>query len=362
MQFCISIGLIMGTLIVRDQLRFIQHKRLGFDQSQVLMIHRAGILSKQVAAFRDRLVSHPSIVDAAAAQNLPGQDFDSMGFSLEQPANYLQTSLTYDSIDEHYVDVLQLKISAGRNFSTDLATDASAFLINQAAAKAFGWDNPLGKRLGVGDKLEGPVVGVVEDFHFESLHHEVKPMVFFLHRWEPSYIAVRLRPGDTAEGLKAVQDVWKAFVPNTPLQTSFLDQDYQKLYDAERRVAKIFLAFSVLAVAIACLGLSGLASFMAGQRRKEIGVRKVLGATVIGIVGLLSEGFLKLVLIAFLIAAPLSYFAIERWLQDFAYRVHIGWPVFAAAGGIALIVALLTVSYQALEAALADPVKAIRYE
>jgi putative ABC transport system permease protein len=362
MQFCISIGLIIGTLVVRDQLDFIQKKRLGFDQTQVLMIHRAGILRKQIAVFQDRLVSHPLVVDASAAQNLPGQEFDSMGFSLEQPANYQQTSLTYDSIDEHYVNVLQLKIVEGRNFSTELATDVSAFLINQAAAKAFGWEEPLGKRLGLGDAMPGPVIGVVEDFHFESLHHEVKPIVFFLHRWEPSYLAVRLQPGNPAEGIKAVQNLWKEFVPNTPLQYSFLDQDYQKLYDDERRVARIFFAFSVLAVVIACLGLFGLASFMAEQRTKEIGVRKVLGATVSGIVGLLTKGFVKLVLVAFLIVAPLAYFAMQRWLRNFAYRIDIGWSVFVIAGAIALIVALLTVSYQALKAALANPVETIRYE
>jgi putative ABC transport system permease protein len=362
LQFGISIGLIVGTIVVRDQLDFIQNKRLGFDQGNVLMVHRAGALRNQFAAFRGRLLSHPSVIDASAAQNLPGQEFDSMGFSLEQPANYQQTSLTYGGIDEHYVSVLQLKIVAGRNFSADRASDASAFLINQAAAKAFGWEEPLGKRLGAGEAFQGPVIGVVEDFHFESLRHQVKPIVFFLHRWEPSYIAVRLRPGSTAGGLAAVQSLWKEFVPNTPLQFSFLDQDYRNLYDDERRVGNIFAAFSALAILIACLGLLGLASFMAEQRTKEIGVRKVLGATVLGLVGLLSRSFAKLVLASFIIASPLAYFAMKRWLRDFAYRTDPSWRVFAAAGGIALLIALLTVSYHALKAALADPVKAIRYE
>ncbi len=361
-QFCISIGLITGTLVVHHQLQFMQSQRLGFDKEHVLLIHRAGALGKQHVAFRNRLHAHPMIAGAAAAQNLPGQNFDSTVFTPEQPANYESTSLTYAWVDEQYAEVLKLKIVAGRNFSKAFATDSSAFLINQAAANALGWNEPLGKRLGMGDFYQGPVIGVVEDFHFESFHHEVKPILFMFNRWAPSYFAVRLRPGNVAEGIAEIQKLWKEFVPNTPLQYSFLDQDYQKLYDGEQRVAQIFIAFSVLAIAIACLGLFGLASFMAEQRTKEIGVRKVLGATVSGIVGLLSKDFVKLVLVAFAVATPLAYFAMQRWLQDFAYRIDIGWSVFALAGGIALGIALLTVSYQALKAALANPVEALRYE
>ncbi|MGH7600667.1 MAG: ABC transporter permease, partial [bacterium] len=236
------------------------------------------------------------------------------------------------------------------------------FLINQAAAKALGWNEPLGKRLSMGNFYQGPVVGVVEDFHFESFHHEVKPILFMFNRGWPSYLAVRLRPGNVAAGIAEIQKLWKEFVPNTPLQYSFLDQEYQKLYDGEQRVAQIFITFSVLAILIACLGLFGLASFMAEQRTKEIGVRKVLGATVSGIVGLLSKDFVKLVLVGFIVATPLAYFAMQRWLQDFAYRIEIDWWVFALAGGIAFVIALLTVSYQALKAALANPVEALRYE
>jgi putative ABC transport system permease protein len=361
-QFCISIGLIAGTLVVRNQLQFMQSQRLGFDKEHVLIVHRAGALGKQHVAFRNRLHAHPMIAGAAAAQNLPGQDFDSTVFTPEQPANYQNTSLTYVWVDEQYAEVLKLKIVAGRNFSKEFATDSSAFLINETAAAALGWEEPLGKRLSMGDFYKGSVIGVVEDFHFESFHHEVKPILFMFNRWAPSYLAVRLRPGNVAAGIAEIQKLWKEFVPNSPLQYSFLDQDYQKLYDGEQRVAQIFLAFSVLAIVIACLGLFGLASFMAEQRTKEIGVRKVLGATVSGIVGLLSKDFVKLVLVAFAVATPLAYFAMQRWLQDFAYRVDIGWWIFALAGGIALVIALLTVSFQAIKAAVANPVEALRYE
>jgi len=361
-QFCISIGLIAGTLAVRNQLHYLQNARLGFDREQVFIIHRAGALEKQHAVFRDRLTAEPAIASAAAAQNLPGHLFDSTVFSLEQPANYQNTSLTYVNVDEQYVDVLRLKVVAGRNFSQAFATDSSAFLINQAAAKAFGWEEPLGKQISMGTFYKGPVVGVVEDFHFESLHHEVKPIVFLFNRWRPSYLAVRFRAGNVREGITAVQKLWKEFVPASPLEYSFLDQNYQKLYDNEQRMSQVFTAFSVFSILIACLGLFGLASFVAQQKTKEIGIRKVLGASVAGIVGLMSKDFIKLVLVANLLAWPIAYYAMNRWLQDFAYRIDIGLWVFALAGGVALVIALLTVSTQAIKAALANPVEALRYE
>jgi putative ABC transport system permease protein len=362
-QFCISIGLIAGTLVVRSQLHFIQNKRLGFDKERVVIVHRAGALGNQHAAFRDRLVSHPLIVNATAAQNLPGQEFDSTVFSPEQPANYQHTSLTYAQVDENYADVLKLRIVAGRNFSTAFATDSSAFLINQAAAKALGWRDPLGKRLS-GNAVEGPVIGVVEDFHFESLHHEVKPILFLFNPAiaGPPYLAVRLHPGNVSEGIAAIRGLWKEFAPNTPFEYSFLDQDYQKLYDTEQRVGQVFTAFSVLAILIACLGLFGLASFMAEQRTKEIGVRKVLGASVQNIVLLLSKDFTRLVVVAFVAATPIAWYAMNRWLQDFAYRVQVNPLIFILAGLLALVIAWLTVSCQAIKAALTNPVEALRYE
>lgn len=362
MQFCIAAGLIASTLVVRRQLHYLQNTRLGFDREQVLLIHRASALGNQHAAFRDRLIAQPAIAAAAAAQSLPGHIFDSTLFSLEQPANYQNTSLTYANVDEQYVEVLKLKIVAGRNFSKTFSTDSSAFLINQAAAKAFGWNEPLGKELSMGNFYKGPIIGVVEDFHFESLHHEMKPIVFIFNRWRPSYLAVRLRTGNVREGIAAVQKLWKEFVPASPLEYSFLDQNYQKLYDGEQRMSQVFTAFSVFSILIACLGLFGLTSFVAQQKTKEIGIRKVLGASVAGIVSLMSQGFIKLVLIANLIAWPIAYFAMNRWLQDFAYRINLGVEIFLFSGLLALAIALLTVSFQAIKAALTNPVEALRYE
>jgi len=362
-QFSISIILIAGTLIVRQQLRYVQSKNLGYDKEKVLVIQRASAVGARLATFRTRLAAEPSVVDAAAAQYLPGQIFDSTVFTLEQPANYQSTSVTYDMVDPQFADVLKLKMVAGRNFSPLLATDSSSFVINQSAAKAFGWNNSLGKTIDMGGGfVRGPIIGVVEDFHFESLHHEVKPLILMHSRWRPSNIAVRLHAGRIREGIAAVRTLWSEFVPNAPLSFSFLEEDYQRLYESEQRVEQIFAAFSMLAVVIACLGLFGLASFITEQRTKEIGIRKTLGATAPGIVRLLLKEFGLLIMISFGIAVPFAFLAMNRWLQDFAYRTDISWEVFALAGGITVLVTLLSVSLQSIKASLTNPVEALRYE
>ncbi len=361
-QFGVSISIIFGALVIKDQLNFLQNKQLGFDKDQVLIIHRAGALGDQQETFKQRLLANSQIESVTAAQNLPGQIFDSTIFTPEQPANYENTSLTYTRVDESYVDVLKLKIVEGRNFSAQFASDSSAFLLNQTAAEMLGWQEPLGKQISMGNFAQGPVIGVVEDFHFQSLHNEVKPILFMFNRWRPSYVAVRLQGGQIAEGMAAIKNLWQEFSPDSPLAYSFLDQDFQALYASEERVANVFITFSFLGVFIACLGLFGLISFTAEQRTKEIGVRKVLGASVVNVTTLLSKDFIKLVLIANFAAWPLAWYAMNKWLQNFAYRIDISWPVFALAGGLALVIALFTVSIQAIRAALANPIESLRYE
>jgi len=361
-QFSISIGLIAGTFIVRDQLTFIQSKYLGFDKEQVLVLKRANILGVRQNDFSRQLLQERAVVDVSAAQFLPGQIFDSMGFSLEQPANYEFTSLTYNWVDEHFVDVLKLTIASGRNFSPLLASDSTSFLINESAAKAIGWKEPLGKRISLGSFYSGPVIGVLKDFNFESLHQDMKPMVFLYNRRASSNLAVRLAPEMIEEGISAIRRDWEKAVPDAPFEYSFLDEDFQGLYHNEERLSRVFSVFSSLAVVIACLGLFGLASFIAEQRTKEIGIRKVLGATEMSIVGMLTAEFAGLILAALVISAPLSYFAMEEWLTGFAYRTAVDWRVFVLAGAVALAIALMTVSVQAIKAAMANPVKSLRYE
>lgn len=370
-QFCISISLLIGTLVVRDQIHFAQNKHLGFDKEHVLILQ--GIPRTQqttpkrvfqnLITFRDQFETLPQVATASLNTGVPGRTFDSTRFKPEQPANYEETSITYTMADEKYVQALNIEIVEGRNFSpTEHATDVTAFLVNQSAVKALGWQNALGKKLSIGGRMEGPIIGVVSDFHIGSLKQEIKPLVLPYLRWFPMYLAIRLHPGNVAEAISAVEETWKKLAPNQPFSYTFLDQDYARLYNREQQMSHVFQIFSGLAILIACLGLFGLAAFTTQQRTKEIGIRKILGASVSGIVCLLSKDFLKLVLIANLIAWPIAYYAMNQWLQSFAYRIDLGISTFILSGLIALLIALLTVSYQAIKAARANPVEALRYE
>ena len=370
-QFCISISLLVGTLVVRDQIHFAQNKHLGFDKEHVLILQ--GIPRTQqttpkrvfqnLITFRDQFETLPQVATASLNTGVPGRTFDSTRFKPEQPANYEETSLTYTMADEKYVQALNIEIVEGRNFSpTEHATDVTAFLVNQSAVKALGWQTALGKKLSIGSRMEGPIIGVVSDFHIGSLKQEIKPLVLPYLRWFPMYLAIRLHPGNVAEAISAVEETWKKLAPNQPFSYTFLDQDYARLYNREQQMSHVFQIFSGLAILIACLGLFGLAAFTTQQRTKEIGIRKILGASVSGIVCLLSKDFLKLVLIANLIAWPIAYYAMNQWLQSFAYRINLSIGTFILSGLIALFIALLTVSYQAIKAARANPVDALRYE
>ena len=361
-QFCISIGMLIGVLVIREQLLFVQHKRLGFDRENVLVVHGARGLGRQAHAFRDRLTTLASVVTASVAQSVPGKEFGSVLFRLEQPANYEQTSLAFATVDEHYAEGLGLEVIRGRNFAPEeFPSDSTAFLINRSAASILGWKDPVGKRMVLAGR-EGKVIGVVEDFHYQSLRHRIEPLVLPFLRWGRSYVVVRLHPGNVADAVASVRGLWEKFAPDQPFEYSFLDSDYLRLYENEQRMIRVVQVFSGLAIFIACLGLLGLASFAAAKRKSEIGIRKVLGATVANIVFLLSRDFARHVLIAFVFTSPIAYYGLSRWLQDFAYRTNIEWWMFAVAGGLAMGIALLTVSGQAIRAATTNPVEALRSE
>lgn len=362
MQFAISAGLIIGTLVVKDQLQFLQQKQLGFDQDQVLVIDRATALRNNYEAFLDHLQTLPYVEEVATAQGVPGDEFDSTVFVPEKPSNYELTSLTYSFINADFVETMKIKMVEGRDFSPDMLTDSSACLINEAAAMKLGWDDPIGKTLSYGGYDERRIIGIVEDYSFRSLHHEVEPIVLLMTKWRLSKMAIRLRPGNIDEHLAGIQAAWKDFAPQAPMAYSFLDQDFQQLYQAETRMGQVFGMFAVLAIFIACLGLFGLAAFLTQQRTKEIGIRKILGASTTNLVGLLSRDFLKLVIIALLIASPLAWYLMNVWLEDFAYRIDIQWGVFVLAGILAVGIAFLTVSFQSVKAALTDPVESLRSE
>jgi putative ABC transport system permease protein len=272
--------------------------------------------------------------------------------------------MTAFATDHDFVKTLGLELADGRDFSKDFGAEEEAFILNEAAVKALGWSDPVGREIGVDYfNKRGRVIGVVKDFNYNSLHEKIGPAVIQVM---PSdfftKIAVRVRGENLDRTLAFLKEKWQTLAPNLPFEYHFVDQDMENLYRDDQRLARIFGYFTALALIVACLGLFGLVSLGVAQRTKEIGVRKVLGATVTDVVALLSKDFVKLVLLANLIAWPAAYFAMNKWLQNFAYRIDIGWWMFALAGGLALVIALLTVSTQAIKAALANPVEALRYE
>jgi putative ABC transport system permease protein len=362
-QFAISVALIAGTFIVHKQLGFVLNRSLGFDKEQVLVIKRASALGQQREAFKQKLLQNSNVINAAASTTLPGKLYGRSTYrALGAPAENSHAMHEMD-VDENFLPTLGLTLNSGRNFSREFATDTSAVILNEAAAKLFGWNEPLGQFLTQpGDSLwRANVIGVVKDFHFESLHKQIQPLVI-LYQPNFQYWSIRVRPENLAATVQAVETLWREFAPQQPFEFSFLDQDFDAQYRAEERTGKIFGIFSALAIFIACLGQFGLASFTIQKRTKEIGVRKVLGASAVSIVSLLSKEFVKLVLLATLIASPLAYYIMHRWLQAFAYRIDIGVMTFILSGSVALVIALLTVSLQSLKAALANPVEALRYE
>ncbi len=362
-QFCVSTVLIIGAFVVRSQLQFIKNQQLGFQKEQVLIVKRANGLADNFGVFFQRIRSLATVQSATAGQFMPGKEFDSTIFLPEQPSNYKETSLTYNFVDGQFVKALGLSVTAGHDFRPGITSDSAGCLINETCAKRLGWADPVGKTLTMGGWPEGKVVGVVADFHFQSLHHAVTPIVLKLSPFPMSYAAIKLSPGkDVAAQIGEIQSVWKSLAPTLPFDYSFLDDDFQKQYDAETRLSKVFGLFSGLAIVIACLGLFGLATFVAARRTKEIGIRKVLGASVAGITGLLAKDFLKLVLLAILIASPIAYFFMEKWLANFAYRIALQWWMFAGAGAVAIGIAFLTVGFQSVKAALANPVKSLKSE
>lgn len=361
-QFVISIILMIGTLVVYKQLQFVRSRELGFDKEHVLLLHRAETLGTQVPAFESTLKQYPGIQSVTATYHLPGRDVWQNVYQIEgerKEEGYILANL---NIGFDFIETLGMELVSGRSFSPNHSTDSSAFILNEAAVSKLGWQGPLGKILINPGGFKGAVIGVVKDFHFASLHQEIQPLVMNLSREGVRFVAVRIRGDKTEAALDFVENAWQQYVPGQPMEYSFLDGDFARLYRADQNTGQILGAFSGVSIIIACLGLFGLASFSAEQRIKEIGVRKILGASVGKLVLLLTGEFTQLVLMALLVATVPAYFLMHRWLQNFAYRIDIGWWIFAFAGGLALLIALLTVSTQAIRAALANPVDSLRYE
>ena len=367
LQFAISAFLIVGTLVVMGQLRHMSAQNLGFDKEHLVVLPlNDPILQERYPAMEEALRQSPRVVATAAVNQIPGQLGWTSGFNVPGRADDEGFLIKGLPSDARVADGLGLELVAGRAFGADPPVPDSLnyqFLLNETAVRKIGWtpEEAVGRRVMV-DVRQGDVIGVVKDFHFRSLHEAIEPLAIWYQPDQVYHLAVRLAPGDTRAAMEHVEAVWGRFAAHRPFSYRFLDDVYDRLYRTERQMGQVMSVFAFLAVFVACLGLFGLAAFTAERRRKEIGVRKVLGASVPGLVALLSKDFAWLVVAAFAVAAPVAYLLMSRWLDGFAYRISLGPLVFIVAGVAALAVALVTVGYHAFRAASADPVRALRYE
>ncbi|MGD9346968.1 MAG: ABC transporter permease [Candidatus Aminicenantes bacterium] len=369
LQFVISITLIIGTLIIYNQMEYIQNKSLGFDKENVVLITtESNAVRKNIDFFRNTLRDDPRILAAAASSNVPGSAmFSDTGFKRGDSGEVYD--LIFMRTDYDFLDAYKLSLLHGRQFSREFGTDPQeAILINEAAAREIGYspEEAIGKELNIiksADEYEKKtIIGVVENFHFKSLHRIIEPFVILCDPDSVRIISVRIQPGDVRGTLSFIQQKWTETFPEEEFTYTFLDERIDLLYESESKTRQIFFVFSALSIFVACLGLFGLAAFTAQERTKEMGVRKVLGASEINVFVLLSKEFTKWVFVANLFAWPLAYYMMTMWLQNFAYRIGVGvWP-FLLAAVLAFVIAMITVSYQSLRAALTDPVDSLRYE
>ena len=369
-QFAVTVGLLVATAVVYQQLQYVQARDLGFAGEQVMAVPFGGDeMAYQHAAVKSEVLGRPGVLSASATSGVPGRYGHRLAFApdLAHPDRGVEFHVV--NADPDYLQTLGLTLKAGRDFDPERTSDETgAFILNEQAAAMLGRADVVGTPLHNIEPEQNDIIGVVEDYHFASLREPIGSVLIrgkeAGERPSPDYhqLLVRFEPGAVGDVLAHVRDVWARFGAETPPDVRFLDDAFAEMYATDRRLGQVFAAFALVAVVIACLGLYGLAAFAAERRTKEIGIRKVLGASVASIVGLLSKEFVRLTAVAFVVAAPVAYFAMRRWLEEFAYRIEIGPGVFLLAAGLALLVVLLTVSYHAIRAATADPVKSLRYE
>ena len=369
-QFAVSIILIITTAVVFQQLHYMQQKALGFNRDRIVILNYNNALGPQYEAFRNELLSDAQFKDLARSSRIPsGRLLDNMGAATLSGDSMKPTTtdIKFIAVDESFVPAYGMQLAAGRNFSKEFGTDTASFILNEMAISSLGWKtaaSAVGKDFKYGN-TRGHIIGVVKDFHFESLHQPIVPMIFVLLPPAASYynnLSAKISGSNMPAALAHLEKTWRKFSPEIPFKASFLDERFDALYKSEQKQGQLFTIFACIAILIACLGLLGLSAFSISQRIKEIGIRKVLGASVSSIVQLLSKDFLILVAFASLIAFPVAWYAMHTWLQDFAYRISIPWWIFLAAGSIAALVALATISFQAVKAALSNPVKSLRSE
>ncbi|MPR34780.1 ABC transporter permease [Salmonirosea aquatica] len=368
-QFVISVMLIIGTMIIYRQLNYIQTKTLGYDKEQVLLIDNAYALGTQTEAFRQEMLKKPGVENATVSGFMPtpssrtDNPFYPEGQSIQEKSVGMQSW----RVDYEYVNTLGIKLLKGRAFSREFPSDSSAILINEEAARLLGYQDPIGKRIATlinpdaSSQRVYTIIGVIKNFHYESLRKNIGALNLVLGK-SSGMLALRLTSREAQGTVERAGQLWKQMAPGQPFEYRFMNDDFDATYRAEARVGSIFITFALLSILIGCLGLFGLAAYTAERRTKEIGVRKVLGASVGNIVTMLSLDFLKLVGVAILVASPIAWYGMDAWLSNFAYRIDIQWWMFVLAGALAAGIALLTVSFQSIKAALMNPVKSLRSE
>jgi putative ABC transport system permease protein len=366
-QFSISIGLMICSVMILQQLMFMQNQAPGYHRENVIVVQNDREIQEQWKTFREELTTQTSIADVSFTTGLPGQQMNSMR-DFRLVGEPVGTGINIFRVDENYTTALGIELAEGSGFSTSSTQNEGKILINEAAARLLGLSDPIGKVViknhGSDDEEKLEVIGVVRDFNVESFRNEVKPIVFFYYQpdFTMDYIAVRVQAGNLTEGLGKIEQAWRKFEPENPFIYSFLDKDFERQYLAEQRLSKLFGGFTFLALVIATIGLTGLASFMAEQRTKEIGIRKVLGATPAGIIILFSRDFTRLVLVAVVIAIPVSYYLMKQWLNDFAYRIDMHPAVFLICSFSTMVLMWVTVSLLSLRLAKIDPAKTLKME
>ncbi len=362
-QFVLSMVLIIGTIVVSKQVNFIQTRNLGYDRENLIYVPIEGELVNKYVTWKEEALKMLGIQNISRVSDNPTNS-DSQTNAVDWEGRDANTMVSFEHpiVGYDFVQTMKLKIADGRDFSKGFPTDSNAYIINETAAQKIGYVHSVGRTLTLNGRKD-MVIGVLKDFHFRSLHEQIQPLIMQIgEKGDYGNILIRTQPGKTKEALASLEALCKEFNPQFPFSYSFSNEEYQKLYRNEQIVGKLSNAFAFLAIFISCLGLLGLVMFMAEQRTKEIGIRKVLGATVSSIVQLMSMDFIKLVFIAIVIATPIAWWAMTKWLNDFAYKIIISWWMFALAGALTIVIALITISFQAVKAALANPVKSLKVE
>jgi ABC-type antimicrobial peptide transport system permease subunit len=362
-QFSLSIMLIICTGIIYSQLLYIQNKDLGFNNKDLIYIRSNTDIDKNFVLLKKEILQNPDVLNMTRTYQMPSYNLLSTRGEWEGKTEEQDVNFNVSIADFDYVKTFGINIIEGRNFSREFSTDTVNVILNEEAVKQMGLESPIGKTMTLwwGD-AGSKIIGIAKNYHFMPLSEEIEPLALVLDPEMYEYIVIKINPEDYFNTIKEIQKIWNRNIPDSPFEYNFLDEDYERIYRRHSRTGNLLKYFTLLAIFISCLGLFGLASFITEQRTKEIGVRKTLGGSVTQIIALLSKEFVKWVVIAFVIASPLAWYFMRLWLQGFVYRTHILWWIFALAGILSLIIALLTVIYQAYKTANNNPIESLRYE